>query len=237
MSGYAHIHRRLLGHTAFRNDAEAMAFAWLIVKASWKEARVRYKDRVVELQRGQVAISVRDFAKAMDRDKAWVERLLKRLKSETMIETRNETGVNVVTICKYDEYQADTSLSKTPVDASNETGARQARDTEQEENNSVPKGTGAEPPDPLKELFDLGVSMLKSQGHSERQARSLIGSWRKGRSPGDIVAALVDAKTRSVSNLVEWMPKRLNGTRRGQDPPSYLDVYEREMQLKSAVSN
>jgi hypothetical protein len=102
---------------------------------------------------------------------------------------------------------------------------------------SVDKSTGAEPPDPLKELFDLGVSMLKSQGHSERQARSLIGKWRKGRSPGDIVAALVDAKTRSVSNLVEWMPKRLNGTRRGGDPPSYLDVYEQEMQRKAAVTN
>ena len=27
MSGYVHIHRSLIGHPAFRNDAEAMAFA------------------------------------------------------------------------------------------------------------------------------------------------------------------------------------------------------------------
>jgi hypothetical protein len=95
VSGYVRIHRTLIGHPAFRNDAEAMAFAWLVAKAAWKGARVRYKDRAITLSRGQIAISVRDFANAMDRDKAWIERLLKRLRAETMIETRHETGVTV----------------------------------------------------------------------------------------------------------------------------------------------
>jgi hypothetical protein len=67
----------------------------------------------------------------MDRDKAWIERLLKRLKSEAMIETRNETGVNVVTICKYNEYQADIGTRETVGETINETSARQSRDTEQ----------------------------------------------------------------------------------------------------------
>ena len=106
MSGYVRIHRSLIGHPAFRNDAEAMAFAWLVAKAAWQPTRVRYKERAISLGRGQIAVSVRDFATAMDRDKAWVERLLKRLKSETMIETRHETGVNVITICNYEEYQS-----------------------------------------------------------------------------------------------------------------------------------
>jgi len=37
---------------------------------------VRYKDRSIILERGQLAVSIRDFADAMDRDKAWIERLL-----------------------------------------------------------------------------------------------------------------------------------------------------------------
>lgn len=132
MSGYVRIHRCLFEeHPAFRNDAEAMAFAWLIVKAAWQPTKVRYKERIIWLDRGQAAISVRDFARAMDRDKAWVERLLKRLKSETMVTTRNETGVNVVTICNYDQYQADIGARETPTETPNETGARQGRDTEQ----------------------------------------------------------------------------------------------------------
>lgn len=93
---------------------------------------------------------------------------------------------------------------------------------------SVSDETGASA-DPVKELFDLGVAMLKSQGHSEPKARSIVGGWRKGRSPGEVVAALVDAKTRSISNLVEWMPKRLTAAARS--PPNFLEHYEREVEL------
>src|SRR3546814_1145240 len=78
-----------------------MAFAWMVIRSSWKPSRVRYKDRMLNLGRGQLAMSVRDMAAAMDRDKAWVERLWKRLKSETMIETVTDAGVSVVTICNY----------------------------------------------------------------------------------------------------------------------------------------
>jgi hypothetical protein len=91
---------------------------------------------------------------------------------------------------------------------------------------SVSDETGGEPPavDPVAEMFDLGVTMLKSQGVEAKQARSIVGRWRKGgRQDGEIVAALVEAKQRAVTNLVEWMPKRLNGSGRGNDPPSYMD--------------
>lgn len=131
MSGYVRIHRSLIGHPAFRNDAEAMAFAWLVAKAQWKPTRVRYKERPIILERGQLAISVRDFANAMDRDKAWIERLLKRLRAETMVETRHETGVNVVTICNYNQYQNEPILCETPRETPRKTEARQTRDTEQ----------------------------------------------------------------------------------------------------------
>lgn len=100
---------------------------------------------------------------------------------------------------------------------------------------SVSDETGGSPPDPVAQMFDMGVAMLKSQGHDERKARSIIGSWRKGRSPGDVVAGLIDAKTRSISNLVEWMPKRLSGTRQ-TGPPDFMEHYEREMQRRTIAS-
>lgn len=133
LSGYARLHRSLLGHPAFRNDAEAMTFAWMILRASWKPCRVRYKGRAVSLNRGQLAISVRDLADAMDRDKAWIERLFKRLKSETMIETVTDAGVSVVTICNYAQYQAEHEADETQRETVRETDARQTRDTEQED--------------------------------------------------------------------------------------------------------
>lgn len=87
---------------------------------------------------------------------------------------------------------------------------------------SVSNETAGEPPNLAKQMFDMGLAMLESQGIPEQRARSIIGKWRQGRSPGDVVAALIDAQALSISNLVEWMPKRLSG-KRNSDPPSYLD--------------
>ena len=128
MTGYARVHRSLLDHPAFRNDAEAMAFAWLVLRAAWRPVRVRYKERALSLARGQLAVSVRDFAAAMDRDRGWTERLIKRLKNERMIATAAGAGVLIITICNYDIYQAEREAGATP----SATVARQVHDTEQE---------------------------------------------------------------------------------------------------------
>src|SRR3546814_9135767 len=84
----------------------------MVIRAAWKPSRVRYKDRMLNLGRGQLAMSVRDMAAAMDRDKAWVERLWKRLKSETMIETVTDAGVSVVTICNYNTLRSEEHTSE-----------------------------------------------------------------------------------------------------------------------------
>jgi DNA-binding transcriptional regulator YhcF (GntR family) len=173
VSGYALIHRTLLGHPAFRNDSEAMAFAWLIVKASWRPTSVRYKGHRIQLERGQVAVSVRDMAAALDRDKAWVERLWRRLKRETMIETAGETGVSVVTICNYDDYQAASVAGETPRkaagEAANETVARQSRDTEQRKEESKKEYMGR------KSALPDG---WKPQPFSEgSKCRSIVDRW------------------------------------------------------------
>ena len=120
--------------------------------------------------------------------------------------------------------------NKTEKRAPNGSPNREPTTQKPEARYSVDKSTGGEPPDPVKQMFDMGVAMLKSQGHDEREARSIVGKWRKGRSPGEVVAGLIDAKTRSISNLVEWMPKRLSGA----GPPSFLDHYERERKLRAS---
>jgi hypothetical protein len=160
LSGYVRIHRSLSGHHAFRNDAEAMVFAWLVMRAAWQPTKVRYKDRVLFLDRGQLAVSVRDLARAMDRDKAWIERLLKRLKSETMIATRNETGVSVITICNYNTFQAESVSGETVAETPSKTEVRQGRDTEQgreerEEEETEASASVSSPRQPLREALSF----------------------------------------------------------------------------------
>ena len=79
----------------------------------------------------------------------------------------------------------------------------------QKPESSVPDGTAAKPPDPAKQLFDLGVEVLTAAGTAEPQARSLIGMWRKTHGVGKTLEALLDCRAKAISQPVEWMTKRL----------------------------
>lgn len=131
MSGYVRIHRDLIGHAAFRDDQEALAFAWMVIQASWRSTRVRYKGRAFALNRGQLTISQRDMASRLKCDKAWVERLWKRLRAEAMIAVAYEAGAAVITICNYDKFQGFADGREAAHEADHEADARQTQGTEQ----------------------------------------------------------------------------------------------------------
>lgn len=66
--------------------------------------------------------------------------------------------------------------------------------------------------DPAKQMFDLGVELLVAHGQTEKQARSLIGKWRKPPgTDGEVLTALLDCRARAISNPVEWLEKRFGG--------------------------
>lgn len=139
MTGYVRIHRALLDHPVFRNDAEAMAFAWMVARAQWKPKTIRYKGFDVPLERGELTASIRDIAGAMDRPKGWVERLLAKLRKAGMVKIENRTPprtpcgtprrtpAQVLIVCNYDDYQAPAGAGGTL----DETGTGQRQDTEQ----------------------------------------------------------------------------------------------------------
>lgn len=77
---------------------------------------------------------------------------------------------------------------------------------------SVSKDTGqnARQEDPVKQLFDFGIGVLIEGGRSEKDARSLIGKWRKGGRDGEVMAALMECRARGIAEPVEWLEKRLS---------------------------
>lgn len=141
MSGFVLVHRQLLENPAFRTQGEAMAFAWLILRASWKPAEVRYKGHVIQLKRGQLALSVRDFAGHFDRSKDWANRFLSRLRERAMIATDSGSGVLIITLCNYDKYQAEGEYCE----VGGATAPRQKRDTTATQNKEGKKGTKDSP--------------------------------------------------------------------------------------------
>ena len=104
------------------------AWEWLIAEAYWREGRTRAGKFVISIQRGQLCASVRYMASCWQWEKSKAERFLKRLKIETMIETRTETGINVITICNYEKYQSFNADSETASGIPRETAPRQRRD-------------------------------------------------------------------------------------------------------------
>lgn len=74
---------------------------------------------------------------------------------------------------------------------------------------SVSNDTGAEaPPDPVKELFDTGVSLLTGAGTPPTKARSVIGKWRKEQGDAQTLAAIVAARDHGITAPVEWITAR-----------------------------
>lgn len=116
MAGTVNISRGIWQDTAFKDEpfTEREAFMWMIMEASYKPREKRVGSAVVHTERGQLATSVRFMAEAWNWSKSRVDRFLKRLENRDMIGTESGTGINVITICKYDEYQAPVISGGTP---------------------------------------------------------------------------------------------------------------------------
>lgn len=116
MSGTVNVSRNIWHDTAFKKEpfTEREAFMWIIMDASYKAREKRIGNVVVQLERGQLATSVRFMCEAWDWSKSRVDRFLKRLEKRDMIGTDSGTGINVITVCKYDDYQNKPSSSGTP---------------------------------------------------------------------------------------------------------------------------
>jgi len=252
VSGYVRIHRTLIGHPAFRNDAEAMAFAWMVARAAWKPTRVRYKERGICLARGQLAISQRDMARDMDRDKAWVERLWKRLRAEAMIEVDSEAGVAVITICNYAEYQADSPVLEAVAEAPRKADARQTQGTEQrreegKKGSSEPKGSSPRPKFPAPEgvsdsvwLDFLNSPKRKKAGMSPTAYSGILNNLNilaeHGFPPGEMIALAVERGWTTVK--LEWVlndDRQRNSNQRsmgGPRPDPTLEIVRAAMQAQ-----
>ncbi|WP_216602378.1 hypothetical protein [Ruegeria sp. HKCCD6109] len=133
MSGTVNISRKIWRHSAFKPEpfTEREAWMWMVMEASYKPRQKPVGDIWVDLERGQLASSVRFMCDAWGWSKSRVDRFLKRLEKRDMIGTDTGTGVNVITICKYDEYQNGSASSGTPENENRDssgTAAGQQRD-------------------------------------------------------------------------------------------------------------
>ena len=107
-------------------------------------------EHIVDLARGDLVGAVRFLAEKWGWSRGKVERFVIRLKNETMIETRTETGITIITVCNYDIYQGsedetETGAGRDPGQSRDaaETEPRRGRDN-RKEFNTLKKGKEGE---------------------------------------------------------------------------------------------
>lgn len=109
--GFVLLHRQILDNKAFKNYQEAMAFALLVIKAAHTPMQIIYRGERINLERGELAMTVRDFAKKYDWSASKSFRFLEHLAKHKMIQKRNsqskkvKQSATVISICNYNTYQ------------------------------------------------------------------------------------------------------------------------------------
>jgi uncharacterized protein YdaU (DUF1376 family) len=77
-------------------------------------------------------------------------------------------------------------------------------------------GEAVSEPDFAKQLFDRGIAYLGRHGVSDRQARGVIGRWRKSYTDTDIFEAFRRCSQAGAVEPVSWITAALNGKTKGQ---------------------
>lgn len=194
------------------------AWLWLLSEAAWKPHKRRIAGKTIEVQRGQVAASLRFMASKWRWTEARVRRFLASLISSEMVDAKTDAGLTVVTICNYDAYQRvslpSDATREIDVDAAATQQRRKVEDKEDKETDSEASASGATAPiaeTPEARLWRVGLTDLVALGLSEPRARSMIGSWR--RDTGDdcqgVLGAIMRAREYAVTNPIPWITAAL----------------------------
>jgi len=120
----------------------------------------------------------------------------------------------------------------------------------QKPDSSVSNDTGETSPkiepeiDPVKAMFDAGVTLLTAAGVPDKQARSLIGKWRGQIGDDEVRLAIGEAQAARISDPVPWLTKRCAARPKPTNDPD--DAYraralaeiraQREFQERQAAS-
>jgi hypothetical protein len=187
------------------------AWLWLLSTATWKAKAIFVDGKRVALARGQLAHSIRFLADQWRWPRSNVVRFLNALKTETMIGTQTGSGITIITICKYDEYQRVSLPERDASGTASGTKMGHERDKEEDRESkeySEPIGSADEVvgEDPRAKLFRVGKTLLVSFGVAERRTGALIGHWLKTKNdPAGLLAAIQYARDHNVAEPVAYI--------------------------------
>lgn len=144
VSGYFLMHRGWQDNPIFDREefSRRDAWVWLIENAAWRPSRARVKGEMVDLERGQLCFAQRFLAEKWGWSKSRVDRFLKLLAAEGMIETCSKNGAtadhaagqgqSIITICNYEIYQDPEGIDRGNIEPESGATSGQQRTKEEE---------------------------------------------------------------------------------------------------------
>jgi len=116
MSGWIKIHRSITNHwlyTEKRVYSKLEAWYDIIMNVNYIDNKVIIKGNLYEVKRGQSILSLDSWSKRWNWDKSKVRRFLKTLQLDNMIVIESDTVTTQLTVCNYDSYQSEKTISET----------------------------------------------------------------------------------------------------------------------------
>lgn len=115
--GYIKLHRKVLDSAVYKESDYLSVWVHCLMRAGYKDKEMIYNNRKLIIKRGQFIISRKKMAKETGVQESKVERVLKYLKSEQMIEQQNLHTSRLITIINYDKYQSHEQVDEQPVNS------------------------------------------------------------------------------------------------------------------------
>lgn len=237
--GTVNISRCLWDDEAFAKDpfSEREAWIWLIAEASWKPRKKRVGDYIVSLERGQLAHSTRFLASAWRWTHSKTRRFLDRIEKLDLIRRKTDTGVSVISICKYNDYQNGAQAADTGPTQDRHTSDTNPNKGEIREYTSPNGEDGDAVIDFTKAIFENGVAYLGRHGTPEARARSLIGKWRRDHADREIFDALAAANRQGCIDPVSYISGILSKRDEGERLKGIMADALREIREENARRN
>lgn len=144
--GFFLVDRDVFDHPGFAPEpfTEREAWLWMISAAAWSGKKVRIGRAVIDLERGQLAFTLRYLATKFKWSESRLRRFLMRRTGDAAITTLATREATQVTICNYDKYQRQLhtgdAQSDAPIDArstQNKTSKQVNKETSSKNNNSI----------------------------------------------------------------------------------------------------
>lgn len=213
MSGWVCSYRAIWDHPLFAGDAERVGvWDWMVKKAAWKVHRFRVGGEVIRLERGELCVSQGQICTETGMTRKRLRAFLDDLQRENAVVIKSANGRakgrSLITIQNYDKYQ---DVQNDEGQAKGQRRAKEGPSKEQgnKDNHTSPIGEdagGVVSFSISKVLFDVVVPALIAAGTDAKQARTVVGMWRKaGNTDVDILNAFEAAQKAGAAQPLTYM--------------------------------